>query len=95
MAIREMGTCPGFDATMKASESRRYVSGPVIEAPVTVGFGSRDLLLLPHQSRHLDELPPGTRVEKLAGCGHVPMADNPRTVAAFIAAAAAARRSTS
>jgi pimeloyl-ACP methyl ester carboxylesterase len=89
MAIRAMGTCPGFDATMKATEPRCYLSGPSIDAPVTVGFGSRDFLLLPHQSRHLDELPPGTRVDILPGCGHVPMADNPRAVTTFITAAAA------
>jgi pimeloyl-ACP methyl ester carboxylesterase len=87
MAVRAMGTCPGFDATMKASEPRRYLSGPSIDAPVTVAFGSRDFLLRPRQSRHLDELPPGTRVGILPGCGHVPMADNPRAVTTFITAA--------
>jgi pimeloyl-ACP methyl ester carboxylesterase len=80
MAIRAMGTGPGFDATMKATDSRCYLSGPPIDAPVTVAFGSRDFILLPHQSRHLDELPPGTRVETLPRCGHVPMADEPRAV---------------
>jgi pimeloyl-ACP methyl ester carboxylesterase len=60
---------------------------PAIDAPVTVGFGSRDFVLLPHQSRHLDQLPPGTRVETLPGCGHVPMVDNPHAVATFITAA--------
>jgi pimeloyl-ACP methyl ester carboxylesterase len=88
MAVRAMGTCPGFDVTMRASESRCYRSGPAIEAPVTVAFGSRDFILLPRQSRHLDELPPGTRVETLAGCGHVPMADDPGAVAGLIAGAA-------
>jgi pimeloyl-ACP methyl ester carboxylesterase len=93
MAVRAMGTCPGFDATMKATEPRRYLrrhlSGRPIDVPVTVGFGSRDFLLLPRQSRHLDELPPGTRVETLPDCGHVPMADNPRAVTALITAATA------
>jgi pimeloyl-ACP methyl ester carboxylesterase len=88
MAIRAMGTSPGFDATMKATDSRCYLSGPPIEAPVTVAFGARDLILLPHLSRHLDELPPGTQVETLPGCGHVPMADTPRAVVTFITAAA-------
>src|SRR5262249_8514992 len=87
MAVRAMATCPGFDATLKATGSRRYLSGPPIDAPVTVGFGSRDLLLLAHQSRHFDELPPGAHVEALPNCGHVPMADDPRAVTAFITAA--------
>jgi len=82
--IRAMGTCPGFDATLKATATRRYLSGPPIDTPVTVAFGSRDLLLLPHQSRHLDELPPGTHLGTLPGCGHVPMADNPSAVTALI-----------
>ena len=87
MAVRAMANCPGFDATMKATEPRCYRAGAPIDAPVTVAFGSRDLLLLPHQSRHLGELPPGTHVEKLAGCGHVPMADHPDAIAALIIAA--------
>jgi pimeloyl-ACP methyl ester carboxylesterase len=89
MAVRAMGTSPGFEATMKATEPICYLSGPPIDAPVTVAFGSRDFILLPHQSRHVDQLPPGTRVETLRGCGHVPMADDPRAVSTFIATAAA------
>jgi pimeloyl-ACP methyl ester carboxylesterase len=55
-AIRTMGTCAGFHATLEATARRRYRSGPPIDAPVTVAFGSRDFLLLRRQSRHLDEL---------------------------------------
>lgn len=88
-AVRAMGTCPGFDATLKATATRRYLSGPPIDTPVTVAFGSRDLLLLRYQSRHLSELPPGTRLETLPGCGHVPMADDPLAVTALITASAA------
>ncbi len=87
MAIRAMGTCPGFGATMKAT-IRGYLSGPPIGAPVTVAFGSRDLLLR-RRSRHLGELPPGTRRGTLPGCGHVPMADDPVAVTALITASAA------
>ena len=86
MAIRALGTCPGFGPTMKATV-RPYRSGPPIGAPVTVAFGSRDLILLRHQSRDLGELPPGTRLETLPRCGHVPMADDPAAVTALIAAA--------
>jgi pimeloyl-ACP methyl ester carboxylesterase len=87
-AVRAMGTCPGFEATMKATEPRCYRAGPPIDAPVTVAFGSRDRLLRPRESRHLGELPPGTRVERLPGCGHVPMADDPGAVTALIVAGA-------
>jgi pimeloyl-ACP methyl ester carboxylesterase len=83
-AIRTMATCPGFDATLKATARRRFLATTPIEAPVTVAFGSRDLLLLPHQSRRLDQLPPGTRVGALPACGHVPMADDPAAVTALV-----------
>jgi pimeloyl-ACP methyl ester carboxylesterase len=89
-AIRAMGTCPGFDATMKAS-AVGYRSGPPIGAPVTVAFGSRDHLLV-RRSRRLGELPPATRLAALPHCGHVPMADDPPAVAALITASAARGR---
>jgi pimeloyl-ACP methyl ester carboxylesterase len=87
-ALRDMGTCAAFEATMRASEVRRYERLP-IDAPVTVAFGSRDFILLPWQSRHIERLPPGTHVGSLPRCGHVPMADDPPAVVALVAAATA------
>jgi pimeloyl-ACP methyl ester carboxylesterase len=87
-AVRDMGSCPGFDATLKATAKRRYLPGPSIDAPVTVAFGSRDLVLLKSQGRFLDQLPPDTHVGALPGCGHVPMADDPEAVTALISASA-------
>jgi pimeloyl-ACP methyl ester carboxylesterase len=83
-AIHAMGACPGFDATAAATAPRRYLATTPITAPVTVAFGSRDRLLLRRQSRYPFQLPPGTRVEALPGCGHVPMADDPGAVTALI-----------
>jgi pimeloyl-ACP methyl ester carboxylesterase len=80
VVIHDVGACPGFDATLAATLERRYVSPGSLGAPVTVAYGSRDLILLPWQSRHLDELPPDTRVTTLPRCGHFPMADDPRAV---------------
>jgi len=94
MAVRAMGTGPGFDATIRATGPRCYRSGPPIDAPVTVAFGSRDRLLL-RGSRHLDELPPGTRMRTLPGCSHVPMADDPRAVVALVGEGVAAGRAES
>jgi len=88
-AISIMGTCPGFDATLAATARRRYLAAGPIGAPVTVAFGSRDILLLRRQARHLGQLPPGTKAETLPGCGHVPMADDPAVVAALISRTAA------
>lgn len=91
VAVDALATCPGFDATLAATATRHYQAGAPIGAPVTVAFGSRDLLLLPWQSRHLNELPTGTHLEALPGCGHVPMGDNPTAVMVLITIAAAGR----
>jgi pimeloyl-ACP methyl ester carboxylesterase len=79
-----MATCPGFEATLKATLNRRLLARAPIDAPVTVAFGSRDLVLLKSQSRHVDQLPPGTYLEVLPGCGHLPMADDPTAVTSLI-----------
>jgi pimeloyl-ACP methyl ester carboxylesterase len=83
-AIRSLGTCPGFDAVLRATTARHIEGFTALNAPVTVAFGSRDVLLLPCQSRRLDQLPPHTRVDRLPGCGHVPIADDPAAVAALV-----------
>jgi pimeloyl-ACP methyl ester carboxylesterase len=85
-ALRALGGGAGFDATFRATLPRHYVAGAPFEAPVTVAFGSRDLVLLPRQSRHLDQLPAGTVLRRLPGCGHLPVADDPEAVAALILA---------
>ena len=104
-AVESLGRCPGFEAALAGTATRRFQAtvpagntAPVTpagatapaeaRAPVTVAFGSRDLLLR-RGSRHLGELPPGTRAEALPGCGHVPMADDPAAVAALITRTAA------
>jgi pimeloyl-ACP methyl ester carboxylesterase len=75
--IRALGTAQGFDAGLAATVHRHYAAEGTLDAPVTVAFGSRDRVLLRHQSRHVDQLPPGTRSVLLPGCGHLPMADDP------------------
>ena len=87
-AVQALGTCPGFDATLKATARRRLQGAREVTAPVTVAFGSRDFVLLKHQSRNLGELPPGTRSAALPGCGHLPMSDDPGRVADLIITAA-------
>ena len=46
-AIEAMGTCPGFEAALAATARRRFLATAPIGAPVTLAFGSRDILLLP------------------------------------------------
>jgi pimeloyl-ACP methyl ester carboxylesterase len=92
-AVRALGTCPGFDATLKATARRRLRGAQQVIAPVTVAFGSRDVVLLRHQSRNFGELPPDTRSATLPGCGHLPMTDDPARVADLIITSALVLRS--
>ena len=93
-AISAMARCPGFRPTERAIAHRHYRSTAPLGAPVTVAFGSRDRLLLARQSRHVEQLPAGTTVAALSGCGHLPMTDDPAAVAALLATAAGRARST-
>lgn len=82
--IHDMGTCPGFQPALKATARIRYLARVPVSCPVTVAFGSRDWLLRPRQSRHLDQLPASCKVASLPRCGHVPMGDDPAAVAGLI-----------
>ncbi|MFI6867697.1 alpha/beta fold hydrolase [Nocardia sp. NPDC050406] len=76
----------------------RFEGGQRIATPVTVAFGTRDLMLPPRVSQLRSELPAHTRWVRLPGCGHVPMSDAPTLVAQTILdgirAAAPAREAT-
>ena len=91
-AIRSLGTSVGFKEAFAATLHRGYLAGPPINAPVTVAFGSRDLLLPRRSARRLGELPPDHRVVSLPGCGHLPMTDDPEAVVRVIVESAARHR---
>jgi pimeloyl-ACP methyl ester carboxylesterase len=80
-AARGFAYSPGFDEHLMATSRERFVGGRFLAVPVTVAFGGRDRLLLRHQSRHREELPPQTRWVELPDCGHVPTYDAPSLVA--------------
>jgi hypothetical protein len=42
--IQDIGNCLGFDSILNATATRHYRAGPQITVPVTVAFGSRDLV---------------------------------------------------
>jgi pimeloyl-ACP methyl ester carboxylesterase len=85
--VWDMATSSEFGAALDAVRDRHYLARPGPAVPITVAFGTRDLLLL-RRSRHVEQLPPGARLELLPGCGHVPMSDDPHAVVALITAAA-------
>ena len=89
-AVEALAHCPGFEPALAGTAGRHFEHNTPITAPVTVTFGARDLLLR-RAARHLDQLPPQTQTGELPGCGHVPVADDPGAVAAFITQAAAIR----
>jgi pimeloyl-ACP methyl ester carboxylesterase len=91
-AISDLATAPGFRATLRATLARAYVARELIQVPVSVSFGDRDLVLLAHQSRHLDQLPSQTRRLSLPRTGHVPMTDDPLAVASLISRTAQSGR---
>ncbi|MFJ9413228.1 alpha/beta fold hydrolase [Streptomyces sp. NPDC101227] len=79
-ALRE---APGFAPTLAAGQTVRF-TGDVPDVPVTIGWGSRDRLLLPRQGVRAKHAIPGARLVRLPGCGHVPMNDDPGLVARVI-----------
>ncbi|AEF39176.1 alpha/beta fold hydrolase [Hoyosella subflava] len=75
--VEGLGGAEGFDAAL-ASFSQYGASPVTTELPVTVAWGSRDLLL-PYwtQHRRASSLLPAANHVTLPACGHVPMRDNP------------------
>lgn len=83
-AVHNFAHAPGLWPHIMATSTERFSGGRGIEVPVTVAWGSREVLLLPGQARLRDELPPRTRWITLPGCGHVPTYDDPALVARII-----------
>ncbi|MEV5122523.1 alpha/beta fold hydrolase [Streptomyces decoyicus] len=79
-ALRE---APGFTPTLAAGREVRFTTD-LPDLPVTIGWGSRDRLLLPRQGVRAKHTIPGARLVRLPGCGHVPMHDDPALVARVI-----------
>lgn len=81
--LAAMAGCTAFDLVAKAGRDYVYAS-PAPTVPVTVAWGTRDRILWPRQARRAAELLPAARHIWLAGCGHVPMGDDPARVAEII-----------
>ncbi|MBB4932707.1 pimeloyl-ACP methyl ester carboxylesterase [Lipingzhangella halophila] len=83
-----------FDARKLSSDSpfvrlapivaRYSFAAPNVPCPVTIAWGDRDRLLPPSGAQRAQRRIPHARQVMLLGCGHIPMADNPRAVAAEI-----------
>ncbi|MCX4760379.1 alpha/beta fold hydrolase [Streptomyces sp. NBC_01275] len=73
----------GFDQTLRAGGGIRFTDD-VPDIPVTVGWGTRDWLLVRRQGVRAKQTIPGARLVRLPGCGHCPMNDDPALVARVI-----------
>jgi len=71
-----------FGAVARAGRGYAYAGAP--DVPVTVAWGTRDRILSHRQAAVARRILPGARHVDLAGCGHVPMHDDPDAVAAAI-----------
>nr|BFE57264.1 alpha/beta fold hydrolase [Dactylosporangium thailandense] len=86
---RALAAAPGFAAARDAFAGHRFGdAGALADIPVTVVWGSRDLILPAFQARRAARLLPGARHIRLRGCGHLPFNDDPRACAELIAATA-------
>ncbi|WP_142215878.1 alpha/beta fold hydrolase [Streptomyces sp. SLBN-118] len=80
LALRE---ATGFHQTLAAGRSIMFTDD-VPDVPVTIGWGTRDRLLLRRQGIRAKHVIPSARLVRLPGCGHVPMNDDPALVARVI-----------
>ena len=79
-----------FDATLESFERHAFARGDELRGtPVTVAWGTRDLLLLHgRQAPRARRMLPWARHADLPGCGHLPFWDDPALCAAVVAAGA-------
>ncbi|GAA2424450.1 alpha/beta fold hydrolase [Streptomyces glaucus] len=87
-ALRDLARSPGFEATRRAVRAYR-LTGFTPGVPVTVAWGTRDLLTPRHQARRAARLLPAARHVRLRGCGHSPMSDDPDRIARLLPSAPA------
>lgn len=74
-----LGAGPALNTILEgATQFHGQVPGDI---PVTIGWGTRDRLLRPHQAEAARRALPAAWHVPLPGCGHVPMTDDPELVA--------------
>ncbi|WP_020140500.1 alpha/beta fold hydrolase [Streptomyces sp. 351MFTsu5.1] len=73
----------GFDETLRSGTAVQFTED-VPGLPVTVAWGTRDMLLVRRQGVRAKRIIPKARLVRLPGCGHCPMNDDPALVARVI-----------
>jgi pimeloyl-ACP methyl ester carboxylesterase len=82
----QLARAPGWDATLPQARAYAFERGEELRVPATIGWGTRDRLLIPRQAQRARAALPQGRHVPLPGCGHIPMSDDPEGVAALILA---------
>jgi pimeloyl-ACP methyl ester carboxylesterase len=82
--LRLFAEAPGFEATLPHTFGGQPKGLNEIDVPVTILWGTRDLLLLPRQGRRFERLIPNCELRYLNGLGHTPMSDDPELLAGEI-----------
>jgi pimeloyl-ACP methyl ester carboxylesterase len=86
-AIDAFADGPAFEPALQGFADYRFSAGDELRAvPVTIAWGTRDLLLIPRQAARARRLLPWAQHVALRGCGHVPCHDDPEAVAAVLLA---------
>ena len=80
-ALRAYARAPAFCAACDWLFSDRTQGLEEVDCPVTIAWGTRDVVLLPRQARHFLAHIPGARLVWLDGLGHIPTSDDPARVA--------------
>jgi pimeloyl-ACP methyl ester carboxylesterase len=90
--IRLFAEAPGFEATLPHTFEGQPKGLTELDVPVTILWGTQDLLLLPRQARRFERLIPNAELRYLEGLGHTPMSDDPELLAELIATTSRAPR---
>jgi pimeloyl-ACP methyl ester carboxylesterase len=80
-ATRNLAASVGFAGTVETITKDRLTGGDEIAVPVTLVWGTRDMILFPWQARRALKELPRARLVPLPGAGHVPMWDEPEAIA--------------
>ena len=81
---RALIVAPGFAAARAGLGEWRFRPDGMPAVPVTIAWGTRDLVLPYRQAAHARRLLPAARHVRLEGCGHLPFADDPGTCARLL-----------
>jgi pimeloyl-ACP methyl ester carboxylesterase len=81
--VRSVAHSPGMLPVLRAAMGHETAAG-ALTTPVTVAWGHRDALMRPRQGIRAVERLPFARLVPLAGCGHVPLWDDPERVARVV-----------